>query len=188
MAALLIQSTQSYPQQHAAFSTKNASIAFREEEARKAWAAHANMLGDNHPATLTKAQAYAGILEEMGQYTEAGLIYRMVLVEFEKIYGFEHSQVANILNSMANMRWNQGNFLEAEKLYHQAISIQEHALGKDHPDTADLVLQLGLLLQARGNNDQARDLFTRSARDLRLHLGENHPKTRIALQYLTIAA
>ena len=68
-------------------------------------------------------------LREHGQPTEAATCARHTLAFFEREYGPDHPDVANILNNLAGICTDQGDHAEAARLAQRAVAIMEQATG-----------------------------------------------------------
>ena len=62
----------------------------------------------------------------------------------EKHLGAEHPDVANSLNSLANLYSDQGKYDEALAHYLRALKIREKHLGAEHPDVANSLNHYGI--------------------------------------------
>lgn len=160
------------------------NFAAGEAPARKAWEIRRKHLGENHPDALADAVAYAGVLDGLERYDESEKIYRDVLVQYERIYGAEHYEIAAVLNNLGNVRYALGDYAEAEALMRRTLALKEKLLGVEHPDTALSMNNLGVLLQAQGKGKEARGLFQRALEIFRSSLGDQHPQTQMARENL----
>ena len=94
----------------------------------------------NNLANLYKAQGKHAQVEPLYQRAlaireqwEQFLLRGLALVEQQ--LGLEHSDVAYVLNDLANLYKAQGKYAQAEPLYQRALAIWEKSLGPEHPDT-----------------------------------------------------
>jgi hypothetical protein len=78
-------------------------------------------------------------LREHGQHAEAAMCARHSLVSFEREYGLDHPDVANILNNLAGICADRGDYTEAARLAQRAVAIMEQATGR--PDLEMLRIQ-----------------------------------------------
>ena len=154
------------------------------EDARQAWDIRRAWLGEDAPASLADAAAYAGLLDGLERYAESEPIYRRVLAAFEQLYGPEHYEIAVNLNNLAAVRYARGDAREAEQLYRRALAIKEKILGPEHPDTALTANNLGVLLHQLGRVSEARYCFSLALGVFENVYGPEHPKTRMAVDNL----
>jgi hypothetical protein len=69
-------------------------------------------------------------LREHGQHAEAATCARYALASFEREYGPDHPDVANILNNLAGIYADQGYYTEAARLAQRSVTIMEQTTGK----------------------------------------------------------
>ncbi|CAN0413880.1 unnamed protein product, partial [Laminaria digitata] len=112
-------------------------------------------LGPEHPSLATTLNNRAGLLSIcssaflalttflmqfyatfQGKYEEAGPLCERSLAIREKALGPDHPDVANSLNTLAELLRKQGKYAEAEPLYARCQAIREKALGPEHPSLA----------------------------------------------------
>ena len=114
---------------------------------------------DQNPLYL---DAFAGVLNTSGKYSEAEPIYRHTLAIREKQLGPNHAKVATSLNNLAQLLRNQGKYNEAEPLFRRALSIVEKSYGQRNPDVAATQNNLAGLLVDQGKYAEAEIFYRRS--------------------------
>ena len=119
-----------------------------------------------------------------GQYEKAELLLQRALSIREQQLGPLHSDVADSLNSVANLYMDQGKYEQAEPLLQRALSIREQQLGPLHLDAAHSLNDLALLYQRQGKYEQAEPLYQRSYAIYEQLLGFLHPDTATSLDNL----
>ena len=67
-----------------------------------------------------------------GNYSEAISLYNQSLSIFEKYYGKDHPEVADVLNNLGLIFKKEGKYLEASPLFDRAISIIINTFSKVH--------------------------------------------------------
>jgi tetratricopeptide (TPR) repeat protein len=152
-----------------------------ERPARQAWEIRRALLGENHPATLADAVAYAAVLDGLGRTAESRPIYEQALVVYERIYGPGHYEVAATLHNLAAVEDAEGNTDRAAVLLGRALSIKKKLLGADHPDTALTEMNLGAMLEDQGLLSSALAVFERA-------LDAAHPHTERCRELLDLKA
>jgi formylglycine-generating enzyme required for sulfatase activity/predicted MPP superfamily phosphohydrolase len=113
-------------------------------------------------------------LRSQGKYVEAEQQYHRALELVEIEQGKEHSNVARILNSLAELLQDQGKYSEAEKLYCRALEIKEKALGPDHLSVSTYLSKLGGVLQDQGKYAEAEQKYRRALEITEKLLGSKH--------------
>lgn len=70
-----------------------------------------------------------------GEYPIARPLHERVLSIREHALGFDHPDVAQSLNNLAELLANLGDFAAARPLYERALAILTTKLGPEHPNT-----------------------------------------------------
>lgn len=156
-----------------------------EEPARRAWEIRRELLGENDPATLADAVAYAAVLDGLERWEESRPIYRRALTEYERIFGPEHYEIAATLHNLAAVEEATGNTAAAIKLTRRALRIKNKVLGPDSPDTALTAMQLASMLCDRSDRAEARSLAEAVLRTFEGCLTPDHPHLRHARQLMS---
>jgi tetratricopeptide (TPR) repeat protein len=154
-----------------------------EEPARRAWEIRRELLGEEHPATLADAVAYAGVLDGLSRYAESRPIYERALTVYERVFGPDHYETAATLHNLAFVEYAEGNHGRAIDLARRAYSIKAKLRGKKHPDTALSAMNLASLLppdEAR----EARTLLNEALTTFEGALTAGHPHTACCRQLL----
>lgn len=87
---------------------------------------------------------------------------------------------AQMLNTLAGVRYQQGELAEAETLHRQILALRLDALGPDHLTVSETRNNLGAILTRRGESAEALRLFEQALATRRAVLGETHPQVAIA--------
>ncbi|KAK1839854.1 Kinesin light chain 5, partial [Colletotrichum chrysophilum] len=93
------------------------------------------ILGQEHPSTLTSMANLASTYSSQGRWKKAEELEVQVMETRKRVLGEEHP---NTLTSMANLAstfWNQGRWKEAEELEVRVMETRKRVLGEEHPDT-----------------------------------------------------
>jgi tetratricopeptide (TPR) repeat protein len=112
---------------------------------RRALEAREQVLGGEHPSTLTSVNNLAGSYEGQGRYAEAEPLYRRALEARERVLGEEHPDTLISVNNLASLYESQGRYAEAEPLFQRALRGMERVLGGEHPNTKAVRENLELL-------------------------------------------
>jgi tetratricopeptide (TPR) repeat protein len=109
------------------------------------------MLGLEHPDTLTRMADLASTYWNQGRWTEAEKLEVEVLEISKRVLGVEHPDTLTRMANLASTYSNQGRWTEAEKLEVEVLEISTRVLGVEHPDTLTRMANL-----ASTYNDQGR--------------------------------
>ncbi|KAH7492902.1 Tetratricopeptide repeat-domain-containing protein [Fusarium oxysporum f. sp. albedinis] len=107
-----------------------------EKLAKKAVKTGANVLGEEHPDTLTSMANLASTFWNQGRWNKAEELFMRVIETSLRVLGDEHPST---LTSMANLAitWkDQGRSRDALALMQNCIALQEQVLGIDHATAA----------------------------------------------------
>jgi CHAT domain-containing protein/tetratricopeptide (TPR) repeat protein len=80
----------------------------------------------------------------------------------EKALGTDHPDVAQSLNSLANLYFNQSRYADAEPLYQRSLAIYEKALGPGHPEVANSLNNLAELYRSQGRYTDSLAIIQRT--------------------------
>lgn len=146
-----------------------------------------NVLGREHPDTLTSINDIAALYCTQGRYTEAESLYKESLMLRKKVLGREHPDSLTSINDLAVLYWEQGRYTEAEQLFEKALRLREKILGREHPNTLDTQKRYIILLVSSNKSAKALmqlkrledQLATRSFQEL--YTASSH---KVRLQYL----
>ena len=128
----------------------------------------------------------AGQLRSNFRYIDALSLLKSALIIFEKFYGDEHPDTAEVYQQMADIYQDLNKFSEALTLYNKALEIREKVLGKDHPDTATTYNNMAGFFENQGDYEKALDFYGKALAIVGKVLGKDHPHT--ATTYNNIAA
>jgi tetratricopeptide (TPR) repeat protein len=152
-------------------------FATAEEPSRRAWEIRRRHLGEDDPAVLADAVAYAAVLDGLGRYAESRPIYERALAVYERIFGPEHYETATTLHNLALVEHNEGHPDRAAERARRSYEIKVKLLGRNHPDTGLSAMNLASLLPA-ADADEADALLTEALRAFETALAPDHPHIR----------
>ena len=147
-----------------------------EEPARRAWEIRREFLGEEHPATLADAVAYAGVLDGLSRYAESRPIYERALAVYERVFGPDHYETAATLHNLAFVEYAEGNRARAIQLARRAYSIKAKVCGREAPGHRSFGHEPGFAAAA-GRGKPGASPAVRSARHIRSRFGADHPHT-----------
>jgi tetratricopeptide (TPR) repeat protein len=114
---------------------------------------------------------------QLGQYWEAGPLFKNALVICEQLLGSEHLETLGIVQRLAFLYLDLGKYEEAEPMYLRALEARERLLGSEYPDTLHTVNNLAFFYALQGNYEQAEMLYQRALLAREQALGSEHPHT-----------
>jgi non-specific serine/threonine protein kinase/serine/threonine-protein kinase len=136
-----------------------------------------NVLGPEHPGTLSSARLLAWTTSEEGRYEEAESMLRQLVSTDKRVLGLDDRRTLAAESTLAWTLELTGHFADAEKLSRQTLETQQHALGMDDPDTIETARCLAVVLEKQGRFKEAEERY-RSILDARRRvLGPEHPRT-----------
>jgi hypothetical protein len=103
-----------------------------------------------------------------------------------QLFGNEHPDVANSLNSLAAIQGSQGKLAEAEASEREAVAIQRKVLGKEHLEVANSLNTLATLLQQQSKLADAEQTQRESLEMRAKTLGEGHPEVAVGMANLAV--
>jgi len=112
-----------------------------------------------------------------GFYPQSQSFHQQALAIREKVFGFEHPDVAESLNSLAMLARLREDYELAEKFYLQALNIREKMLGQQHLVTAKSLNNLSVLYRIQGKYKQAEPLLQQALNICEQSLGSEHLNT-----------
>ena len=145
------------------------------------------VLGPDHPDTLTSRNNLAYAHESAGRLDQAIPLYEQTLADRERILGPDHPDTLTSRNNLAVAHQAAGRLDQAIALYEQTLTDRERILGPDHPSTLTSRNNLAGAHQAAGRLDQAIPLYEQTLTDSLRILGPDHPNTLTSRNNLAYA-
>jgi len=93
------------------------------------------LLGDEHPDTLTSMAKLAVTYRKQGKWKEAEALQVVVIEKRKQLLGDEHSSTLTSKGNLAVTYRNQGKWKEAEALEVVVMEKRKQLLGDEHPNT-----------------------------------------------------
>ncbi|KAL9080199.1 MAG: hypothetical protein Q9157_000982 [Trypethelium eluteriae] len=97
--------------------------------------AQKQMLGEEHPETLSNMTLLAVIYFAQGRLEEARELGEQALIAQKQVLGEESAQTLNSIGLLAGISFEQGRLEEARELQERALIAQMQVLGEDSPST-----------------------------------------------------
>jgi tetratricopeptide (TPR) repeat protein len=117
---------------------------------------------DGHPELVAAEYKLGEVLMLAGRFDEAAPLFESSLAAQTKLYGSNSSKVADVLESLANIRRVQNSLAEAEDYARQALQTREAALGREDMNTGYSCTLLAVVLAKRGKYDEAERMARQS--------------------------
>jgi len=93
------------------------------------------LLGEEHPDTLTSTNNLAATYSDQGKLEDAAELEERVLELQRRILGEEHPDTLMSMGSLGLFYHSQGRMTEASSLMRQSVDGSRKVLGDEHPDT-----------------------------------------------------
>ncbi|KAL7912616.1 hypothetical protein GGI35DRAFT_440713 [Trichoderma velutinum] len=135
------------------------------------------LLGHDHPDTLTSMNNLASTYKEQGRWKEAEDLEMQVMETRKRKQGADHPHTLTSINNLALTYRKQGRWKEAENLFVQVIETRKAKLGADHLQTLTSIDSLASTYQKQGRWKEAEDLFVQVIETRKMKLGADHPHT-----------
>ncbi|RHZ67122.1 uncharacterized protein CDV56_102619 [Aspergillus thermomutatus] len=135
------------------------------------------VLGPEHPSTLTSMDNLASTYWNQGRWREAEELQIQVVETSKQVLGLEHPSTLTSMDNLALTNRNQGQWKEAEELQVQVLEIRKQVLGQDHPDTLKSMDSLASTVLRQGRVDEAEKLLVHVVDAQEQVLGPAHPGT-----------
>nr|XP_036584644.1 Kinesin light chain 5 [Colletotrichum truncatum]KAF6794162.1 Kinesin light chain 5 [Colletotrichum truncatum] len=136
-----------------------------------------DILGPEHPSTLTSMANLASTYRNQGRWEEAEKLEVQVMETSVTKLGADHPSTLSSMANLAATYWNQGRWEEAEKLEVQVMETRVTKLGADHPDTLSSMANLAFTWKDQGRRDDAIQLLQDCVDRRQRCLGIDHPDT-----------
>ncbi|KAF6820422.1 Kinesin light chain 5 [Colletotrichum sojae] len=151
---------------------------------QQAVSTRAEILGQEHPSTLTSMNNLALTYMNQGRWKEAEELFVRVMETRKRVLGEEHPDTLASMNNLASTFWNQGRWKEAEELQAKELEICARVLGEEHPHTLTSMVNLASTYRNQGRWKEAEELFVRVMETRKRVLGEEHPSTLTSIANL----
>ena len=135
------------------------------------------VLGPDHPDTLTTRSNLAGCLGGAGRVAEATAADKALLDDQERVLGPDHPQTLITRSNLAHWLGRAGRVAEATAAYEELLTDHLRILGPDHLDTLNTRNNLAQSLGEAGRVADATTAYEALLGDLQRVLGPDHPHT-----------
>ncbi|UKZ61236.1 uncharacterized protein TrAtP1_002504 [Trichoderma atroviride] len=135
------------------------------------------LLGHDHPYTLTSMANLTLIYRDQGRWKEAEDLAVQVMENRKIKLGADHPDILISINNLATIYRRQGQLKKAEDLQMQATETYKIKLGADHPSTLTSMANLASTYWNQGRWKEAEDLQVQVIKTHKIKLGADHPST-----------
>ncbi|KAB8234347.1 purine and uridine phosphorylase [Aspergillus alliaceus] len=142
------------------------------------------VLGPEHPDTLTSMANLASTYWDQGRWKEAEELEVQVIETCKQVLGPEHPNTLISIANLASTYRNQGQWKEAEELDMQVMETRKQVLGPEHPHTLTSMANLTLTYWDQGRWKEAEELQVQAMETRKQVLGLEHPNTLISIANL----
>ena len=139
-----------------------------------------DILGPDHPSTLTSRHNLAYAYQDAGRLDEAIALHEQTLEDSTRILGPHHPHTLTSRHNLANAYRDAGRLDEAIALHEQTLEDSTRILGPNHPNTLTSRHNLANAYQDAGRLDKAIALYEQNLEDTTRILGSDHPRTLIS--------
>ena len=136
-----------------------------------------DVLGPDHPYTLTVRTDLAGAYYSAGRLAEAIDAWKELLPDCQRVLGPDHPVTLTVRNNLAVAYKSVGRFGEAIELFERVLADRVRVLGPDHPVTLTVRNNLAGAYYSVGRFGEAIELFERVLDECKRLLGPDHPDT-----------
>jgi hypothetical protein len=144
---------------------------------RKAVETRTEVLGEEHPDTLTSMGNLASTFRNQGRWKEAEELEVGVMETTKRVLGEEHPSTLTSMGNLAGTFRNQGRWKEAEELEVGVMETRKRVLGEEHPDTLMSMNNLAITWNGQGRSVDALTLIQHCVSLRERVLGTDHPHT-----------
>jgi serine/threonine protein kinase/tetratricopeptide (TPR) repeat protein len=161
------------------------ALAIRHHE--HALALRRQLLGPDHPDTLTSMSSLATAYWFAGRFADAVPLHEEALKRRQATLGPNHSDTLESMGSLAVAYQDAGRVADALRLFEETLKRQQMTLGPEHPDMLTTMNNLATAYQDAGRLDQALPLFEESLKRRRATVGPDQPLTLTSMSNLARA-
>jgi tetratricopeptide (TPR) repeat protein len=144
------------------------------------------ILGKEHPLTLTSMGNLAAVRVRQGNFEQAEEMFRQTLELPERVLELEHPNRLACMSNLAGVLRNQGKVDQAEEIQRRTLELCERVLGKEHPDTLTNMNKLALVLNDQCKHKQAEEIHRQTLELGERVLGKEHPNTLCSVNNLAV--
>ena len=145
------------------------------------------LLGPDHPDTLTSRHHLAHANESAGLLATAITLHGLNIADRERVLGPDHPDTLTSRHHLAHANESAGRLATAITLHGLNIADRERVLGPDHPDTLTSRHHLAHANESAGLLGKAITLNEQNIADRERVFGPDHPQTLLVRHNLATA-
>ncbi|WP_280390469.1 tetratricopeptide repeat protein [Nocardia brasiliensis] len=145
------------------------------------------LLGDDHPDTLSARTALGDAYSADDQFTSAIALHEQNLADTERVVGVDHPDALRIRRCLARAYSRAGRVDDGIAILEQTQTDHERVLGNDHSDTLEARHTLTSAYVTANRIGQAIALGERNLTDVEAAFGRDHPRFLVARHALASA-
>ncbi|MFC9871718.1 tetratricopeptide repeat protein [Nocardia salmonicida] len=165
---------------------RTASTAAALDLGERSVTAHEQLLGSDHPMSLTARNTLGVCYRSAGRLREAIPLLETVIAAREYTIGLDHPGTMQGRDDLALAYRMAGRVDDAITAHQRNLADRERVLGPDHHDTLVSRNNLAFAYRAANRLDEAATLFENNVIDRARLLGPDHPKTLISRSNLAL--
>ncbi|GLA56089.1 hypothetical protein AnigIFM63604_004385 [Aspergillus niger] len=142
------------------------------------------VLGPEHPDTLTSISNLASTYWNQGRWKKAEELIVQVLELRKQVLGHEHPDTLTSMGNLASTYSNQEQWKKAEELEVQVLELRKQVLGPEHPDTLTSMANLAVTYSNQERWKKAEELIVQALELRKQVLGPEHPDTLTSMNNL----
>jgi non-specific serine/threonine protein kinase/serine/threonine-protein kinase len=135
------------------------------------------LLGDDHPDTLTSKHNLAELYRLQSKYDQAEALHREALEGRARTLGPDDPSTLQSKNDLAVVYWYQRKYDQAESLLQEVYEARTRGLGPDHLDTLESKVNLAQIYERQRKYDQAETFLKEALAGYTAQRGKDHPDT-----------
>jgi TIR domain-containing protein/tetratricopeptide repeat protein/NB-ARC domain-containing protein len=135
------------------------------------------VLGDDHPDTLTSASNLAAVLTQMRMHDRARQLNEDTLARRRAVLGEDDPDTLWSASNLAIDLRSLGELDRARQLNEETLARRRRVLGDDHPDTLWSASNLAFDLAELGEDERSERMYEDTLVRRRRVLGDDHPDT-----------
>ncbi|KAF6806455.1 Kinesin light chain 5 [Colletotrichum sojae] len=152
---------------------------------QQAVSTRAEILGQEHPSTLTSMANLALTYMNQGRWKEAEELNVQVIETSSRVLREEHPDTLTSMANLASTYSDQGRWKEAEELDIRVMETFKRVLGEEHPDTLTSMHNLAFTWKDLEQWEDAMQLLQDCVRRIENVLGVDHPETKSSVSALS---
>jgi len=123
---------------------------------------------------------FAKLYRKISNFDKAlELLYKTLNIR-EQIQGVEHTNTADIYNSIGFVYDSQGDYSKALEYYQKALKIWDKVSGNEHSDVAAAYNNIGYVYYCQGDYSKALEYYQKALKIWEKVFGDEHPDVAIS--------